>query len=86
MITQSRGRSHVMRGLPVTPEAEYFIERAVDSIHELEILILLRRSSDRFWRVDEIAAELRMTPARAVLNTPRRTLRNFSGPAPGRGS
>jgi len=47
----------------VTPEAEEFIERAVDTIHQLEILILLRRSHGRFWGVDEIAAELRMTAA-----------------------
>jgi hypothetical protein len=45
----------------VTPEAEEFIERAVDTIHQLEILMLLRRSPDRFWRVDEVAAELRMS-------------------------
>ena len=47
----------------MTPEAEEFIERAVDTIHQLEILMLLRRSHDRFWRVDEIAAELQMTAA-----------------------
>ena len=45
----------------MTQEAEEFIERAVDTIHQLEILLLLRRSSDRFWRVDEIAANLHMT-------------------------
>jgi len=45
----------------VTPEGEEFIERAVDTIHQLEILMLLRRSRDRFWRVDEIAATLGMT-------------------------
>lgn len=44
----------------MTPEAEEFIERAVDTIQQLEILMLLRRSRDRFWRVDEIAAELQM--------------------------
>ena len=50
----------------MTPEAEEFIERAVDTIHQLEILMLLRRSHDRFWRVDEIAAELRITAATAA--------------------
>ena len=45
----------------MTPEAEEFIERAVHTIHQLEILLLLRRSSERFWRSDEIAATLRMT-------------------------
>ena len=45
----------------MTPEAEEFIERAVDTIHQVEILMLLRRSPDRFWRVDAIAAELMMT-------------------------
>ena len=45
----------------MTPEAQEFIERAVDTIHQLEILMLLRRSPDRFWRVDAIAAELQMT-------------------------
>lgn len=45
----------------MTPEAEEFIERAVDTIHQLEILVLLRRSPDRFWRLEEIAAALRMT-------------------------
>jgi DNA-binding IclR family transcriptional regulator len=47
----------------VTPEAEEFIEQAVDTIHQLEILMLLRRSPDRRWRVDHIAAELGMTTA-----------------------
>jgi hypothetical protein len=47
----------------VTHEAEEFIERAVDTIHQLEILMLLRRSPDHLWRLDEIAANLRMTSA-----------------------
>ena len=42
----------------MTPEAQEFIERAVDTVHQLEILALLRRSPDRFWRADEIAAAL----------------------------
>ena len=45
----------------MTPEAEEFIERTIDTIHQLEVLMLLRRSPHRFWRVDEVAAELRMT-------------------------
>jgi hypothetical protein len=45
----------------VTPEAQEFVDRVIDTIHQLEILILLRRSPDRFWRVDEIAAQLSMT-------------------------
>ena len=50
----------------MTPEAEEFIERAVDTIHQLAILMLLRRSSDCFWRVDEIAANLQMTSGTVV--------------------
>jgi hypothetical protein len=57
----------------VTPEAQEFVERAVDTIQQLEILVLLRQSSDRFWRVDEIAAALQ-----AVLNKPPRESRTFS--------
>ena len=45
----------------MTPEAEELVERAVDTIYQIEILMLLRRSPDRYWCVEEIAAELRMT-------------------------
>ena len=44
----------------MTPEAQEFVERVIDTIHQLEILMLLRRSPDRFWRVDEISTELRI--------------------------
>jgi hypothetical protein len=47
----------------VTPEAREFIERTVDTIRQLDILMLLRRSPDRVWRADEIASELQMTTA-----------------------
>lgn len=45
----------------MTPEAEEFIERVVETIHQLEVLMLLRTSPNRFWRVDEITAELDMS-------------------------
>ena len=45
----------------MTPEAEEFIERVIDTIHQLEVLMLLYRSPTRFWRIGEIAAELEIT-------------------------
>jgi hypothetical protein len=45
----------------LTPEAEEFIERVVDTIHQLEVLMLLHRSPHRFWRIDEIAGALEIT-------------------------
>ena len=47
----------------MTPETATFIERAVDTIHQLEVLMLLRRSPGRFWRVEEVADQLRMSAA-----------------------
>jgi hypothetical protein len=52
----------------VTPEIAEFIERAIDTIQQLEILFLLRGKPDRVWRVGEIAAEVRMTTTTAALN------------------
>ena len=52
----------------MTPEAAEFIERTIDTIQQLEILILLRQSSGRVWSVREIADEIQMSTATVASN------------------
>jgi hypothetical protein len=49
----------------LSTEIESFIGRNIDTVEDLEILLLLQGSPERFWAVDEVAAELRLSPAAA---------------------
>jgi hypothetical protein len=44
------------------PEAEDFVAGVIDSIHQVELLMLLRRTPDRWWTAEELAHELRQSP------------------------
>jgi hypothetical protein len=45
---------------PLTPAVRSLIGAAIDSVAQLEILLLMRRDAARPWSPDAIAAELRM--------------------------
>jgi hypothetical protein len=45
-------------GLP--PDVQNFLRQHVDSVEQLEILLLLARTSSRGWTVEEIVTELRV--------------------------
>jgi biotin operon repressor len=40
------------------PDAEEFVAQAVESIQQVEVLLLLRGTSERWWTAKEIAREL----------------------------
>lgn len=39
-----------------------FVLRDIDSIEQLEVLLLLRQTSDQFWKIQTISDHLRSTP------------------------
>jgi DNA-binding IclR family transcriptional regulator len=43
-------------------EVEDFVARVIDSIHQVELLMLLRRTPDRWWTTEQLARELRQSP------------------------
>jgi hypothetical protein len=43
---------------PLLPEADEFIAQHIDTIHQLDVLVLMRHASDRAWSIDEIAEAL----------------------------
>jgi DNA-directed RNA polymerase specialized sigma subunit len=40
-----------------------FINRSIESVEHVEVLLLLKRDANRAWSAEEIAAELRRSPA-----------------------
>lgn len=40
-------------------DARYFLENSIDSIEQLQVLLLLHANPDRIWTTNEIAVELR---------------------------
>jgi hypothetical protein len=48
-------------GLP--PDVEAFIVRHIDSVEQLEVLLLLQASAGRVWTAEEVAQALYSTPA-----------------------
>lgn len=53
-------------GLP--PEVGKFISQYVDSVEQLELLMLLARSGGRSWTADDIATTLGLSPASVARN------------------
>jgi hypothetical protein len=51
----------------LTPEVESFVGAHIDSIEQLEILLLLRLDRTRAWTAREIATEMRTTEGSATL-------------------
>jgi hypothetical protein len=49
-------------------EAEEFVARAIESIEQVEVLLLLRGGSERWWTADQIARELGMTTTAADID------------------
>jgi hypothetical protein len=49
----------------LTAEAEEFAARAIESIQQVEVLLLLRGTSERWWTAAEIARELGVSEATA---------------------
>lgn len=49
-----------MSGIP--DDVRAFIQAHIDSVEQLEVLLLLRRESTRAWTGDEVARELRINP------------------------
>jgi hypothetical protein len=50
---------------PIPDDVLAFIDRAVTSIDQLEILLLLRANPDRVWSADAVSFELRSNPQAA---------------------
>ena len=44
----------------VSDEARQFIDRYIDSLETLEVLLLLQRSPERTWRAAEVASSLQL--------------------------
>lgn len=49
----------------LSQETSRFIDRYVDSVERLEVLLLLQRERERSWTAAQVAAELRIGPASA---------------------
>ncbi len=47
----------------IPPEVRSFIASYIDSLVQLEILLLLAKEPDREWTADRVAAELRISPS-----------------------
>lgn len=52
-----------MNGIP--DDVRAFVHAHIDSVEQLEVLLLLRRESTRAWTGDEVARELRTNPLSA---------------------
>ena len=50
----------------LTAEAEEFVARAIESIQQVEVLLLLRGTSERWWTAAEIARELGVSESTAA--------------------
>lgn len=51
-------------GIP--PEVQEFIFEYIDSIDQLDVMLLLRAQRDRAWTAQEVSAELRTNPGSAA--------------------
>lgn len=71
MAVQSRTSKQPFRGAfklladdgDIPADVQSLIARHIDSVVQLELLLLLHRGSDRAWTANEIATELRIEPA-----------------------
>jgi hypothetical protein len=45
-----------------TPEFRTFINKNINSIEQIEVLLILRANPERVWNVDEISAIMRSSP------------------------
>jgi hypothetical protein len=52
-----------MSGHELTPQLAWFVRRHIRSLEDLEILLLFRRTSDRWWTAPELAREVSTTTA-----------------------
>lgn len=59
------------------PGVRRFIERRIDNIEQLEILLLLHRLGERSWSAEEVAEALRVTPRAAARHLEALTGRNL---------
>lgn len=50
------------RQQPFPSDVDSFIAQFIDSVGQVEILLLVRTQRDRQWTVDEISRQLRSTP------------------------
>jgi hypothetical protein len=50
----------------IAPDVQAFIASHVESVGELEVLLLLYHSRPRAWKADDLARELRIDPAWAA--------------------
>lgn len=68
-------------GLP--PEVGKFISQSVDSVEQLEILMLLARTGSRSWTADEVATTLGLSPISVARNLDALASRQLLSAAPG---
>jgi hypothetical protein len=59
---------------PLSRALREFISHHIGTVEDLDILLLMWRAGDRWWRADELATQLHMTAA-----TVRRRLEQLSG-------
>ena len=45
-----------------SPEFRAFVNKFINSIEQIEVLLILRANPERVWTVDEISAIMRSTP------------------------
>lgn len=55
------------RQQPFPSDLESFIARCIDSVEQVEILLLVREQPERRWTIDEISRHLRSTPHSVAL-------------------
>lgn len=68
-------------GIP--DEVRAFIAEHIDSVEQVEVLLLLRRSGDREWTADAVSDELRTNPGSAAERLADLTARRLIAPAGG---
>lgn len=68
-------------GLP--PEVGKFISQYVDSVEQLELLMLLARTGGRSWTADDVATTLGLSPASVTRNLEALASRQLLSATPG---
>jgi len=59
-LSSVEDQKKMSQGLP--PSVQHFIADHIDSIEQLEVLLLLAKDVNRWWSVEELSVELRSTP------------------------
>lgn len=68
-----------------SPEFRAFVNKFINSIEQIEVLLILRANPERVWTVDEISAIMRSTPNSIRSRLEALTAKKLSAAEPDRG-